>query len=253
LLQCCMSAATLQDNIVELQLRFDSTLTLDERHRQARPGACALAHPPPHTPGLPSLAPPRLRQSLRGKLSCASVWAVLRWVVACCVLRYAACCTSHVVRCMQERERREAMEAALTKLVGAFKNLKLRCGAAVLSSRSSLKYNEALSADHSRSAAPHSRRCNRRNMRRAACSMVHWSMRRRSMHRRYYKKTDGARQREALLRAFAHWRLLARDAKRRPQARALCSGSAHATPTDSHASTRTRIDAIAVVAAAQSP
>jgi hypothetical protein len=34
------------------------------------------------------------------------------------------------------------------------------------------------------------------------------------VHCRYYTKTDGARQREALLRAFAHWRLLARDAKR---------------------------------------
>jgi hypothetical protein len=51
---------------------------------------------------------------------------------------------------------------------------------------------------------------------------------------RYYTKTDGARQREALLRAFAHWRLLARDAKRRSQARALCTGSAQAR-TQAHA------------------
>ena len=56
-----------------------------------------------------------------------------------------------------------------------------------------------------------------------------------SVHCRYYTKTDGARQREALLRAFAHWRLLARDAKRRSQARALCTGSAQAR-TQAHAS-----------------
>ena len=61
-----------------------------------------------------------------------SVWAALRWVVACCVLQYLASCALHAVHGMQERERREAMEAALTKLVGAFKNLKLRCGEAVL-------------------------------------------------------------------------------------------------------------------------
>ena len=99
LLQCCMSAATSQDNIVELQLRFDSTLTLDERHRQARPRLRA-AHPPPHTPGLPLTGAPAVAAiSTRKALLCIGLGgaAVGRGMLRSAVRRVlrVACCTLH--------------------------------------------------------------------------------------------------------------------------------------------------------------